>query len=88
MGTYYFHIRDSFGVVEDTEGVELPDMAAVLAEVIRSVDELSREGSTHRSIRFEIADSTGRTVLVAPLKGSTASLDLMPELPIAHLSIQ
>ena len=88
MGTYYFHIRDSLGVVEDTDGVELPDMAALLADIIRSVDELSREGSTHRSVRFEIADSTGRTVLVAPVQGSTTSLDLMAELPVVHLSIQ
>ena len=88
METYYFHIRDNFGVVEDTDGVELPDMAALLADVIRSVDELSREGSTHHSVRFEIADATGRTVLVAPVQGSTASLDLMAELPVVHLSIQ
>jgi hypothetical protein len=87
VGTYYFHIRDKFGVVDDTDGVELPDMAALLAEVIRSVDELSREGSTHRSVRFEIADATGRTVLVAPVQGSTPSLDLMAELPVGRLSI-
>ncbi len=88
MGTYYFHIRDNFGVVEDMDGVELPDMAALLAEVIRSVNELSREGSTHRSVRFEIADSNGRTVLVAPVQGSTASSDLVAELTVVHLSIQ
>jgi hypothetical protein len=87
VGTYYFHIRDKFGVVDDTDGVELPGMAALLAEVIRSVDELSREGSTHRSVRFEIADATGRTVLVAPVQGSTPSLDLMAELPVGRLSI-
>jgi hypothetical protein len=87
VGTYYFHIRDNLGVVEDTDGVELPGMAALLAEVIRSVDELSREGSTHRSVRFEIADATGRTVLVAPVQGSTPSLDLMAELPVGRLSI-
>jgi hypothetical protein len=39
--TYYFHIRDNLGFVEDTDGVELPDMAALLAEVLRSVNELS-----------------------------------------------
>ncbi len=88
METYYFHIRDNFGVVEDTDGVELPDMAALLAEVIRSVNELSRDVSPHRSLRFEIADSKGRTVLVAPVQGSTASMDLMVELPVAHLSVQ
>ncbi len=88
MGIYYFHIRDKLGVVEDTDGVELPDMSALLTEVIRSVSELSREVSTHRGMRFEIADSNGRTVLVAPVQGSTGSLDLMAELPVTHLSMQ
>ena len=88
METYYFHIRDNFGVVEDTDGVELPDMAALLAEVIRSWKELSREGSPQRSMRFEIADPDGRTVLIAPVQGSPGSLDLMIELPVVHLSIQ
>jgi hypothetical protein len=88
VGTYYFHIRDTFGVVEDTDGVELPDMAALLAEVIRSVNELSRDVSSHRSMRFEITDANGRTVLVAPVRGSTMSMDLMAELPVAHLSMQ
>ncbi len=88
METYYFHIRDNFGVVEDTDGVELPDMAALLAEVLRSVNELSRDVSPHPSMPFEIADSNGRTVLVALVQGSTASMDLMAELPVAHSSVQ
>ena len=88
MGIYYFHIRDDFGLVEDKDGVELSDMAALLAEVIRCVDELSRDVSTHHSMRFEITDSNGRTVLVAPVQGGTASLDLMAELPVVHLSMQ
>jgi hypothetical protein len=88
VGTYYFHIRDKFGVVDDTDGVELPNMAALLAEVIRSVNELSRDASPHRSMRFEIADSTGRAVLIASVQGSTASMNLMAELPVAHLSVQ
>lgn len=88
METYYFHIRDSFGLVEDTDGVDLPGMTALLAEVIRSVSELSREVSTYRSMRFEIADSNGRTVLVAPVQGSTTSLDFMAELAVVHISVQ
>ena len=88
METYYFHIRDNFGLLEDTDGVELPDMAALLAEVIRSVNELSRDVSPHRNMRFEIADSNGRTVLVAPVQGSTTSLDFMAELPVVHISVQ
>jgi hypothetical protein len=86
--TYYFHIRDNFGVVEDTDGVELPDMAALIAEVIRSVNELSRDVSPHRSMRFEIADADGRTVLVAPVQGSMASWDLIAQLPVTELPMQ
>jgi hypothetical protein len=85
VGIYYFHIRDDFGVVEDADGVELPDMAALITEVIRSVNELSREASAHRPMRFEIADANGRTVLVAPVQESLASWDLIAELPVAHL---
>ena len=88
METYYFHIRDNLGVVKDTDGVELLDMAALLAEVMRSLNKLSREVSTYCGMRFEIADSNGRTVLVAPVQGRTASLDHLAELPVAILSIQ
>ncbi len=87
MGIYYFHIRDDFGVVEDTDGIELADMAALLAEVVRSTNELSREAATHRGMRFEIADAAGRTVLVAPVRESLASWDLMTQLA-AQLPMQ
>lgn len=87
MGIYYFHIRDHFGIVEDADGIELPDMAALLTEVLRSANELSREITTHHGMRFEIADSTGRTVLVAPVRESLASWDLMAQLP-AKLPVQ
>ena len=88
MKLYFFHIRDDYGVVENPDGVELPDLAALLAEVIRSVNELSREASTHPSMRFEIADANGRTVLIAPVQGSIASWDLIAQLPVAHAPMQ
>ncbi len=88
MGIYYFHIRDDFGVVEDTDGIELADMAALLAEVVRSTIELSREAAAHRGMRFEIADASGRTVLVAPVHESPASWDLMAEMFVAHATVQ
>jgi hypothetical protein len=88
VGTYYFHIRDDVGLVEDPDGIELPDVPALLAEVIRSANELSREGTTHRSMRFEIADASGRTVLVTPVQESMVSWDLMAELPVAHTPMQ
>ena len=87
MSIYYFHIRDDFGVVEDTDGIDLPDLTAVLMEVIRSAHELCREGAVHRSMRFEIADASGRTVLVAPIQEGPASWDLMERLSDAHLPV-
>ncbi len=87
MSIYYFHIRDDFGVVEDTDGIELPDMAALLTEVIRSAHELSREGVVHRGMRFEIADASGRTVLVAPIQEGPASWELMERLSDAGLPV-
>ena len=87
MGIYYFHIRDDLGLVEDTDGIELPDVVALLAEVIRSVNELSCEGTTYRSMRFEIADVNGRTVLVTPVQESMASWDEIAQLADAELPV-
>lgn len=87
MGIYYFHIRDRLGLVEDADGIELPGMAALLAEVIRSANELSREATTHHGMRFEITDATGRTVLVAPVRESLAFWDRMTQLA-AQLPMQ
>ena len=87
MSIYYFHIRDDFGVVEDTDGIEPPNMAALLMEVARSAHELSRDGAVQRGMRFEIADASGQTVLVAPLQEGPASWELMERLSDAQLSI-
>jgi hypothetical protein len=87
VSIYYFHIRDDFGVVEDTDGIELPDMAALLMEVIRSAHELSRDGAVHHGMRFEIADANGRTVLVAPIQEGPASWELMERLSDAGLPV-
>ena len=88
MGLYFFHIRDDLGVVEDSDGIELPDLAALLMEVFRSANELAQAASTHRSMRFEIVDAKGRIVLVAPVQESIVSWDLIAELPVAHLPMQ
>jgi len=85
---YFFHIRDDFGFMEDLDGIELPDLPALLAEVMRSVNELSREATPPPNMRFEVADANGRTVLVAPVHGSMADWDLIAELPMAHALIQ
>jgi hypothetical protein len=87
VSIYYFHIRDDFGVVEDTDGIELPGMAALIMEVVRSGYELSRDGAAHPSMRFEIADASGRTVLVAPIQEGPAPWVLMERLSDAGLPV-
>ncbi len=88
MGIYYFHIRDGLGIVEDPDGIELPDMAALLSEVIRSATELSNDVITHRRMRFEIVDESGRIVLVTPVDESSAFWDVIAGMVIAEATIQ
>ncbi len=67
MGFYRFHIRDAFGLIEDQEGTELPDLYAALAEALRSTHEFLADGSSTHGMQFEIADDTGRVVLKVPI---------------------
>ncbi len=67
MGLYRFHIRDAFGLVEDQEGTELPDLYAALAEALRSTHEFLADASSTPGMQFEIADDTGRVVLKVPI---------------------
>src|SRR5919112_4864133 len=72
MNIYYFHIRDDHGIIEDADGIELPNLRALLEEVFRSMDEFLQDAATLRTMRFEIADANGRTVLVMPLRERAA----------------
>jgi hypothetical protein len=71
MNRYYFHMRDEHGLIEDTDGIELPSLHALLTEVYRSADEFLREAQARCAMRFEIADAEGRTILVMPLDTDT-----------------
>ncbi len=68
MSVYRFHIRDASGLIEDEEGVDLPDLAAVFRHALESARGFSEEAPL-----FEIADSTGRTVLTVPIFDLTIS---------------
>jgi hypothetical protein len=63
LGLYHFHVRDSFGLVEDQEGAELPGLNAALAGALRSAEEFLAEASPTPGMQFEITDSTGCVVL-------------------------
>jgi hypothetical protein len=83
MELYYFHIRDDFGMVEDPDGIELPNRRALLIEAIRSADEFAREAVPRRQMRLEIADAAGRTVLVTPVQEGMTSWELFAQLSAA-----
>lgn len=68
MCTYYFHVRDANGFVKDEDGIDLPDVTSALKEALQSARQCRAEGDfVLTSPSFEIADDTGRTVLVIPI---------------------
>jgi hypothetical protein len=80
METYYFHIRDHLGRIDDHDGIALPSFMAMLVEAVRSADEFAREVELHRDIRFEIEDMHGRTVFVTPVRERWESWDFLARL--------
>lgn len=70
MARYYFHVRDRDKLIEDTEGQELPDAAAVRGEALASARELLAEaillGEPMEHRIFDIVDEGGRKVATIP----------------------
>jgi predicted lactoylglutathione lyase len=64
---YYFHIRTDSGVLQDPEGLTLPDLSAARQEALTTARDLIAEGDRQRedrrSWRFEIADRANDPVL-------------------------
>ena len=73
MSQYRFHIRDAAGLVEDEDGVDLPDLTSVLRFALRSAREFFEDGTTPTAMEFEIRDNTGQTVLKVPIRDLTPS---------------
>jgi hypothetical protein len=72
MGLYRFHIRDASGLVEDEEGMDLPDLHAALAEALRCTRELMEDAFVPVGLQLEITDETGRALLIVPIYGTNA----------------
>jgi hypothetical protein len=70
MSLYRFHVRDASGLVEDEEGTELPDLAAAFAEALRCTRELMDDAFISAGMQLEIADETGRVLLMVPIYGA------------------
>jgi hypothetical protein len=67
LGLYRFHVRDAFGLIEDDESTEFPDLHAALAEALRSTREFLAEAPSTPGMQLEIADDTGRVILKVPI---------------------
>ncbi len=81
MPLYFFHIRDQHYLHEDEEGMDLPDLHAVLEEALRTdreLSELSVEPAGLCGLEFEITDCNGRTVLKVPIQERRRNTDLLP----------
>jgi hypothetical protein len=68
MPHYRFHLRDDLGLVEDEEGIDLPDLASALREALQSAREFRTDAEATSAMRFEIADEAGQVVLQVPLQ--------------------
>jgi hypothetical protein len=68
MPIFQFHVRDPFGLIVDEEGIELPDLAAVLREAIACSGEFLAEASAPTDMLFEITDEADRIVLMLPIR--------------------
>ena len=68
MPIFQFHIRDAYGLVVDDEGIELPDLTAVLREAVNSSDEFLAEARAPTDMLFEVTDEADRIVLVLPIR--------------------
>jgi len=86
MGIYFFNVRDEVGLIEDEDGIELPDDLALWLEAIRSVDEFVRDASTFAPMRLEVTDIEGRTVLLTPVEQSLTVWSYLSNLSAAPLS--
>ena len=73
MPLYFFHVRHEHGFVEDEEGIDLPDAAAVYVEAARSACEFLADVADLGSTQLEITDTTGALVLRATLHGLVAA---------------
>jgi hypothetical protein len=71
MARYYRHIRQGDRLVEDPEGVELPDLDAARAEALQGIrdvlaEAIKRGDDTALDEVIVIADEAGREMMTIP----------------------
>ena len=70
MPRYFFNLRGDDLLMEDREGMDLPNLHAALAEVIRARRELTADETGLCGLSFEIATREGRVLLTMPVDQS------------------
>jgi hypothetical protein len=75
---YFFNLANGREVIADRDGVELPDINAVMTYVFEMIDQVKSEPDASEDDwlgwRLDIADATGRRVYSVPLDETTAWL--------------
>jgi hypothetical protein len=79
MPRYFFNVQEGDELIEDSEGIDLPNVAAVEEECRRIIKSVLNEPGFRdellpgRSIRID--DASGRTVLVVPFVESDERIE-------------
>ena len=68
MPLYYFHVRTDTCLVEDEDGVELPDISSVVTEALVSAYGFLIDVDPMDPMSFEVVDDYGRIVLRLPIQ--------------------
>jgi hypothetical protein len=79
MPHYHFHVRTSAGLIDDSEGMELPNTDAVRREVIQAARELMAqailEGHDISGHAFRVETEDGSLVLDVPFRSTFAAAE-------------
>ncbi len=79
MPRYFFHLRHQDDLlVEDHEGMDLPDLNAALEEALRVDRDLAIDPAGVYGLEFEITDTSGKTLLKVPVQERRRSRALSP----------
>ncbi len=68
MPRYFFHLRGDDLLMEDMEGMDLPNLHAALQEVVRVKREVDADGTGVADLEFEVATREGRVLLRVPVE--------------------
>ena len=74
MPKFYFHLRQGKDLIEDPEGVELPDVAAAHEEAIGAAREIMADrvkvGKVVNGEEFVICGEAGQPIATIPFKAA------------------